>query len=86
MASRMLLFVLLTASLCGAELTSAEKKKVREVVTALLTAKKPKERAALVATLADLEAKATLEEIEAAVREGPLLAGGKPPARRVRGK
>jgi predicted esterase len=82
----MLLFVLLTAALCGAELTGAEKKKVREVVTAVLTAKKPKERAALVATLADLEAKATLEEIEAAVREGPLLSGGKPPARRVGGK
>jgi len=86
LAARMLLFLLLAASIGSAELTRAEKKKVREVVTALLTAKKPKERAALVATLADLEAKAALEEIEAAVREGPLLAGGPPPARRVRGR
>jgi len=86
MATRMLLFLLLAASIGGAELTGAERKKVREVVTAILTAKRPKERAELVATLADLEAKATLEEIEAAVREGPLLTGGPPPARMVRGK
>jgi predicted esterase len=85
-ALRIVLFLLLAASIGRAELTRAERRKVREVVTAVLTARKPRERAALVASLADLRAKATLEEIEAAVREGPLLADGPPPARRVAGR
>ncbi|MHC4670625.1 MAG: hypothetical protein ACYTFD_19780, partial [Planctomycetota bacterium] len=85
MTLRTLFFLLGLATLGRAGLTPPEKKQIRAVVTAILTEQKPKGRAELVTTLAEIERKATLEEIEAVVRQGPLYPSGPPPARKVKG-
>ena len=77
MATRILCLLVALAPLARAELGAADKKKVRVVLTALLAETKPKERAKLIASLADLDA--PLEDIEAAVRMGPLYRDGAPP-------